>query len=234
MGWKKRDRGVLIAVPLPVISSSAPASDSHSIAAKYVEDEFLAGRKGPSACGGGRETEKQWFRIHDGYVAQARQIIESQCFPAYKTKSDLYVHAVVRHIHWLAQLAPGCADDSVLHQLDQIDELVAHEERQIKFVKAIDAIAAVIIDLLEIPSGKTRVGYVLRKIRRHIEGMRRDFYRAYFEKMFNERFKAYEQAGLLIFSDGKPGDGAGDEQDEELLEMSAELLQVIHPAGGGD
>lgn len=201
-------------------AQSAQANQSQpaqSAAGKYDEGEFLVGG------GSSTETDKIWARLHEGYIAQVRRIVDSKRFP-YRDKSDVYKHAIVRHVLWLDTLEPGAVDRGVLHQLQQEEELIKHEQRKIRFIKHIDLISSVVSDIMEMPGGKKRVAWLLRKLRQHIDQMEDDFYKSYYERMWMDRFGVYLDADkaladlVLMRTNG---------QEEEESEIPVELLNLV-------
>jgi hypothetical protein len=51
----------------------------------------------------------------------------------------------------------------------------------------------------------------LSKMRRHIEAMEDNFYRAHYEQMFEQRFAAFQKAGLVLLEVSADSTGADDE-----------------------
>jgi hypothetical protein len=175
---------------------------------KYDEAEFLVGGKGT----GSQDTDKQSFKLYEGYIAQADRIMRSTLFP-YKTLSDLYRHAVVRHIHWLDSLEPDQVQGSVLHQLRQIDEIVAAEEFQVAFISSIERTRKMVRTVIQVPGGKAHAGRVLRRLRKQIDLMASSFWKSYYEKMFLEEFGHYLNDDLVLVAINGQGDG----EDEDAL-----------------
>jgi hypothetical protein len=170
-------------------STSAPTTSGQSTVPsdQIDESEFLAGRKGAGNTGG--ENPAQHFRIHDGYVAEIAKIMESGKFPQYDTRSDLYVHAIVRHIDWLNSIddIPG----SILAEIHQINEIAKEEVRKLKFSRSIEAISAVIGDVIAMPNGRIEAARMLTVMAGHISRMRQGFWRAHYESLFFELFGPY-------------------------------------------
>lgn len=197
-----------------IVAPATSPGETTGSGQKYDESEFLVGGRGNSAG----ETEKEIFKIHEGYVIQSRRVVDSHVFP-YQSLSDLYRHAVIRHIDYLNALEPGVIHKGLLHQLKQINEVVAWEQRQVHFTNTIDKIASLVSDVLELPNGKRQVGTILRKIRKHIDQTDDDFYRAHFERMFRERFGNLLAAGLGAL------EISGQEEDAEA-ELAAQVMAI--------
>lgn len=178
---------------------------SRSNSSRYDEAEFLVGGRGTGAG----ETEKQGFKLHEGYIAEAEQLVKSRCFP-YKTMTDLYRHAIVRHVWWLKSLEPDAYEGSVLYQLAQMDEIVAAEEFQVSFIKNIEATRKMVRNVIQIPGGKTHAGRVLRRLKQNIDKMRDSFWKSYYEKMFLEEFGPYLNDGLVLIAINGEDGGEGD------------------------
>ena len=173
---------------------------------KYDEGEFLVGGRGT----GPGEVEQQSFRLHEGYIAEAYKLVESGAF-VYDSKTDLYRHAVVRHIAWLFSLEPELIEGSAFYQIQQIGEIVAEEERNLRFAKSIDAINAVVQSNLALPGGRRYVSQLLRRMRTKIAKMSEGFWKRHYSKLFEERFSLYIDRGLVLL-DPVPGEGGEDEE----------------------
>jgi hypothetical protein len=187
---------------------------------KYDEAEFLVGGKGT----GPGDTVKESFRIHEGYLAEVQRLVQAGVFP-YETWSDLYRHAVVRHVEYLTALEPHM-EGSVLYQLRQIDAIVAREQFNLKFMKNIASVANVIRQIIEIPGGKEEIGRMIRQMRKQIMQMDRGFWRSYYETLFMREFGGYINSGLVVLSQGSDSD---DEHDTGA-DLSPDALQRIHEA----
>jgi hypothetical protein len=192
-------------------------TDTLMPAAKYDESEFLVGGKGS----GPGEVDKEWFRLHEGYIYEAQKHVDSGRFP-YRYRSDYWRHAAVRHVHWINGLEGVETEDSVIHQLNQMEDTDAREQYQLRFMKHIDRIGATVAEILEVPGGKIEVSRYLSKLRRSIRKMKPGFYTSLYEKMFNDRFSVYEKAGLVLLS------ASDDEEDDSgALELPDELMQIV-------
>lgn len=187
------------------IAGGQPSGGSSGGSSKYDETEFLVGGKG--ALPG--DTEKQSFRVHQGYIVEAIKILQGGKFP-YETLSDLYRHAVVRHIPWLFEIEPEL-EGGVLYELKQIDAIVARTEFQLKFQKSIDSIAKMIRDTMSIPGGEVEASRILRAMRKHINKMRPGFFKSHYEHLFNREFSKYEKDPRMVLLEARDeGDGDAD------------------------
>jgi hypothetical protein len=185
----KREPGTPGPVSLSVLIGGRSTS-------KYDEAEFLVGGRG---VGGAGETEKQSFKLFEGYIAECDRLLKSGLYP-YKTLSDLYRHAAVRHVFWLQSLEPEEIEGSVLYQVSQIDDIVAAEEFQIRFCRSIESASKMVRAVIKMPGGKAHAGRVLRRIRDKIDKMRSGFWRSYYEKLFLDEFGLYLNDGLVLLS----------------------------------
>jgi hypothetical protein len=188
---------------------------------KYDEAEFLVGGKGT----GPGDTVKESFRIHEGYIAEVQRWVQSGIFP-YESWSDLYRHAIVRHLTHFLPSVEGEVEGSVLYQLRQIDEVVARETFHLKFTKSIASIANLVRQIIEVPGGKAEVGRMIRTMKKQIDRMRPGFWRSYYESMFMREFSVYLNSGLVVLSAGSDEDGGDGESFPEGLPQ--ELLQELH------
>lgn len=67
---------------------------------------------------------RNWFRCMPAMARQVEQVIQSKVFP-YRTKGDLFRHALHRHMHWLSTIGEV---PSVSKQVDVILEIMRDEE----------------------------------------------------------------------------------------------------------
>ena len=184
--------------------------------AKYDEAEFLVGGRGT----GPGETEKFTFKVHEGYLSDAERLMRSGHFP-YKSMSDMGRHAFVRHIHWLQSLEPEEIEGSVLHQLGQIDEVVAEEEFNIRFMANIAAIEKMVKGLRKFPGSKDHIGKVLRRCYSKIRKMRSGFWKSMYEQMFMEVFADQLADGLVLVKIEGKEEGEGEDRGGGMEEQDS-------------
>ena len=175
-------------------------------------------------------TETLAFKVPEPYIAWARLIVESRRFPSLRTKSDVGRLGFMRALAWLSGIAPTAAEKSVMHQLAQMSEKIAWERRNLEYVKFMDQFASVISELLALPQGRVQAGRILRRMRAHFNSMEEGFYKTHVEKMFTDRFAAYEQAGLVMVEarEGEDGEEEVDSGAEELAGMLREVEELLH------
>jgi len=166
------------------------------------------------------------FKIPEAYLAWARLIVESRRYPQLRTKSDVGRLGFERVLSWLSSLDPGEVERSVMHQLAQMNEKIAWERRNLDYVKHLDEFSTVISDLLTLPAGRLQASKVLRTMKRHFAAMEPSFYKTHAEKMFNDRFGAYEQAGLIMVEAGEQANGGGELVEEEAARLGSELGEL--------
>lgn len=166
---------------------------------KYDENLFLIGGKST----GPGDMERVTFKVHESYVAMARRLVESKRWPVLG-KSDIARAGFIAILRWMDQMEPDALERSIYHRIAQMEEVVAWEMRQIRYVKFIDQMQEMVAEQLALPNGRVQVARVLRRLRRHVNRMEDSFYKNHFAKLFNDRFGAYELAGvgLLDSSDG--------------------------------
>jgi len=82
----------------------------------------------------GHNTRVQ-FRIQPGHAQQLDSVVASKKFP-YRSRGDLYRHALLRHLKWLE--AQDGSIPSVLRQVEVILELVRQDEFQVEFDMVFD------------------------------------------------------------------------------------------------
>ncbi len=191
----------------------------------YDEDLFLVASHDKG------NTETIGCKVPETLLAWARLIVESRKFPLLRTKSDLFRLGFMRVLSWLSGLDPSPAEKSVMHQLAQMSVKIAWERRNLDYVKFIDQFAAVISDVLALPQGRVQAGRILRMMRQHFNAMDESFYKTHAEKMFNDRFGAYEQAGLVMIEarEGREGEGEGEdggEEGDELVDLEGMMREV--------
>lgn len=195
----RQDGGPGVFRPRLVAGGGGPAP-------KYDQAEFLVGGRGT----GPGETSKFTFKVHEGYLAEGERLMRSGLFP-YKSFSDMARHAFVRHVTWLQSLEPEEIAGSVLHQLSQIDEIVAEEEFNIRFMANIEATEKMVRRLRKFPNSREHTGKVLRRCYGKIRRMKEGFWKTMYEAMFRESFAEQLSDGLvLVRIEGKEEEG--DEQ----------------------
>lgn len=176
---------------------------------RYKAEEFLVGGRGT----GPGDVEKQSFKLHEGYIREADLVMRGGLFP-YKTLTDLYRHAIVRHIWWLKSLEPEEIEGSILYQVAQIDELVAEEEFQLRFTKTIENTAKMVRNTIHLPGGRAHVGQVLRRMLSFIKSSKPGYWRSYHEMRFREEFGPYLTDGLTLIDLGAGDEGEGDGEND--------------------
>lgn len=153
---------------------------------KYDEAEFLVGGKGKSPG----ETVTIPFRLHEGYATEITRWLLSKKFP-YRSVTDLVRHAIVRHLRYFLPAMEGEVEGTLLHEMAQIDELVARWRIQNDMMQQIEAVSAEVTRTLQMPNGRQEVERMLRVLRRMIDGTKHGFFKLTYQKMFNDRFGAY-------------------------------------------
>lgn len=225
MSTSKKDRDRAHLQLAPGFGSTTTAGEmvhgkGHPASDVIDEAEFLVGRPlKPRSNGSPSENKQQWFGLHEGYIAQVFRILESKKYPGYETRSDVYAHAVIRHIDFLCSLVD--IEGSILAELHQIAEIVKEEQRSLIFSKSIDAVSAVIEGVLNLPGGRQEVARMLRRMQKHIEKMRPGFWKDGYSKLFFERFGPYfeSESPLFVFSsDDSLATYDGDDAPFHLLE----------------
>lgn len=211
------------------LSDSAPepgATSPGGAAQPFDEDAMLV------ASWDKGQMEPVTFKIQEQYLAWARLITESRRFPMLRTRSDIARLGWERVVAWLTSLNGDAAERSVMHQIELMNTKLAWERRRLDYVKFIENYAPIIQEQLALPGGRLHAARVLREMRRHMAAMEPSFYTSLFETMFNDRFSAYEQAGLTLIEvaaegEGEEGSGAG------LVEEGAHVGNGSRDGAGG-
>lgn len=81
---------------------------------------------------------RQWFRCMPAMARQVEQVVQSRVFP-YRTKGDLFRHALHRHMDWLATQE---AIPSVSKQVDIIIEIMRDDEMDGDFALVFEKLEA--------------------------------------------------------------------------------------------
>jgi len=180
-------------------------------------------RVGTRKSGHGGEMERVDFKIHENYLAAAKRLLEIN--PGrLDSRSDIARVGFVLAIRWLSKIAEG--DEilsSIMHQIALMEEKVAWEMRQLRNLKLIDSVDAMVKEQLSLPNGRVHVARVLRRLKGHIDLMDRGFYQAHFEREFNNRFSGLRQLGLELVEAGIEGEsGEGEEGAAAAVAAAAE------------
>jgi hypothetical protein len=233
-GFRRRDFGVIAGgagradqQPTATLPGAGTIDPDAALPHQYDDALLLVGGRST----GPGDMERCDFKIHENYLAWARRLIDSGRFPNLQSKSDVARLGFVIACRWLDSLAPEEVERSIMHQIGQMEEVMAWEQRQLRYVKFIDAVSKMITEQLALPHGKLQAARVLRKMRRHISRMEPSFYKTHFEKMFGDRFGAFERAGLLMLDAHGEGGSAGGVGGTEFEDQSEAAFWESDDAG---
>lgn len=179
----------------------------------YNPAEFLVGDKGKSNA----EMVTVTFKIHEGYAAELDKWLASKKFP-YRTRTDEVRHAVVRHVRDYLPSLEGEVEGTLIHELSQIDEIVAYWRMQNDFIEHIDRIAEEVTRMLQMPGGLREVERIVRRLKKRIDATKPSYHKGLYQKMFNERFGAYLPKIALASSEYGQDDSAVNECEAPMSE----------------
>lgn len=141
-------------------------------------DEFIipaSDTKGHSA--------RCWFRTVPSMLRQVQQILDSKAFP-YRTKGDIFRHALHRHMRWLNSIEPI---PSVAGQVDAILEIMRDEEFHNDFALVFDKMGERISQHMANGSEAEARRLVLL-VNTHIKGMPGGYWREKYQKELMARY----------------------------------------------
>ena len=127
----------------------------------------------PASDPGGVSARLQ-FRCSPGYARRVDIIVHSRRFP-YKTPTDIYRHALDRHLKWLSELEPGLPLD--LPTLEVVNKITREQRERQQFMKSFAELKPTLFDLIGAGAeGEAAriVGEVLTEVQRMEPGHWRD------------------------------------------------------------
>jgi hypothetical protein len=174
--------------PLPQSPAQLPSG------IPYDEAEFLVGGAGSGRHGA---LEPVNFKLHEGWLAEANNWWRARKFP-YKSLSDLFRHAVVRHLKYFLPMLEGTLDDSLLHIMGQIDDQIARWKFNTMFIAQIESIAEQVNQTLAMPGGREECERMLGGLYKKIQKARNGFFKQVYLKLFDDRFGAYIKRIIIL------------------------------------
>lgn len=139
------------------------------------------------------------FRTQPGHVTMTAAVVSSNHF-AYRTKGDVYRHALARHLKYLETLAPI---PSTTKQVDAILEIMRDEEAKKDLDDVISHLTKNVSDYMA-RSAEGEARRLVLKIKRHISEMPEGYWRDRHINELNDRFgyllDNVERASLLKLS----------------------------------
>lgn len=146
----------------------------------------------------------QYFRMPGGLMYQVAIILESKKFP-YKMKGELFRHAILRHLKWLATLKPV---RSVLAEAEAIMDILREEENAEMFKGVFDKLGSRIAVFL----GSGEKGEALRLVRL-IQNRLINMEDGYWKTRYMNELE--EEYGFLLENATKANLGVDEEEDGE-------------------
>ena len=125
-----------------------------------------------------------WFRCIPLIAHQVEQIVQSQSFP-YRTNSDLYRHAVHRHLDWLSEQGENVC--SLGKQVNVIMTIMRDEERNSEFAEVFTKLTERVNQHLTTGANKEAVR-LISEVQRAINGMPDGFWRDRYQKELITKF----------------------------------------------
>lgn len=141
----------------------------------------------PASDGKGH-TSRVFCRVQPRHHAAIESIVSSRQFP-YRTKGDLFRHAIHRHMAYLSSLDKTIK--SFTSQVDAIIEVVREEQFQIEFDETINKISSTVTALLSGGGGgETQARSMVLRIMNHVNEMpdRDEFWRERFRRELRRRY----------------------------------------------
>ncbi len=151
----------------------------------------------------GKDTQghssRVWCTVQPDHERLVDIIVQSRRFP-YRTKGDLYRHAIDRHVKWLETLG-GEGISSIYQTVDVILDVMREEERHADFRAVFDPLATRIANYLS--QGQIDMAASLAaRINSHIEampdGMWKEKYQAEMVRRFGYLLRTGEGEGIRL------------------------------------
>lgn len=123
-------------------------------------------------------------RCNPSYVRRIDKVLRSNKFP-YLTKSDVFRHALDRHLKWLEEIEPDLELD--LKSIDLVNDMIREKQEQLKFTESLDT-------LQETVAGYERKGAwkdareFIRKILKKVDEMEDEYLPRWFKQEVLKRF----------------------------------------------
>jgi len=112
-------------------------------------------------------SSRQWFTCSPGHARETDVILAAKRFP-YRTKGDLFRHALDRHLSWLHEQDGNIP--SVRQQIEVVKEVVREAEFQEDFLQTFELMSPLVSRLISENRENEARGMVLR-VRHHISQM---------------------------------------------------------------
>lgn len=129
-------------------------------------------------------SDRVQFRAHPGQLRQAQEIANRPNCP-YKTVSDLYRHALKRHLEWLA--TQEGFQPTVDSQLDAILRILEEEERRAVFEAEIDKADTIIWNRIK-SGGEEAAKDIVAEIHREVLKMPEEYWRTRYLNEIRKRW----------------------------------------------
>ncbi len=127
---------------------------------------------------------KFWFRAPEGLEAQVGIIMAARRFP-YKTASDLYRHALVRHLQWLSTLEPEMK--SVMSQVQVVLNLMREEQFNLEYQGVFEEVSRTVSRYLA-GGHEVEARRVVERCQSEFEAMPEGFWRDQYTGELSRRF----------------------------------------------
>ena len=138
------------------------------------------------------DSRKLWIRVPPQLAHQADVIIASKRFP-YTFPSDLYRHAVYRHVRWLLGLEDEI--ESYIPQIDAMGVILTKIEMLQKFQETVERTDRVLAGLMGSEAGRKEALKILNALRCRALEIEEDYFRDRFVEELNSRYKQLWSAG---------------------------------------
>jgi len=138
------------------------------------------------------DSRKLWIRVPPQLAHQAEVIVASKSFP-YTFPTDLYRHAVYRHVRWLLGLEETI--ESYIPQIDAMAEILTRIEMLQKFEETITRTDRVLSGLMGSEAGRKEGLKILNSMRARAVEIEDSYFRDRFVDELNLRYQQLWDAG---------------------------------------
>jgi len=123
-------------------------------------------------------------RCNHAYVRRTNIVISSKKFP-YKTPSDLYRHALDRHLKYLSQLEPGMGVE--MASIEVVNEIINAEQEGIDFGKSFNKLSQTVQDLLS-RGAQDEAKRLVLEVSGKVDSMGKGYWRDWYSQEIKTRF----------------------------------------------